>query len=91
MRLRWTGKAVSDLQRLHDFLAPANPRVAAEIVQALARAPARLLERPRMGTRLEAFGDREVRRIFVRDYEMRYEIAGDAIYILRLWHGREDR
>ncbi|MGE5566879.1 MAG: type II toxin-antitoxin system RelE/ParE family toxin [Parcubacteria group bacterium] len=91
MRLHWTGKAVSDLGRLHDFLAPVSPRAAADTIQALARAPLKLLERPRLGTRLETYDDREVRRIFVGDYELRYEIAGDTIYVLRLWHGREDR
>ena len=34
---------------------------------------------------------REVRRILVGHYEMRYEIRGSEIYILRLWHRREDR
>ncbi|MBR7513475.1 type II toxin-antitoxin system RelE/ParE family toxin, partial [Mycobacterium tuberculosis] len=37
------------------------------------------------------FEPREVRRILVGQYEMRYEIQGDTIYVLRLWHTREDR
>jgi len=91
MALRWTGKAQSDLLRLHEFLAPANPRAAARAVQALASAPARLFEFPRIGERLEEFNPRKVRRIFVGQYEMRYEIQDATIYILRVWHTREDR
>jgi len=91
MALRWTGKGQSDLLRLHEFLAPANPRAAARAVQALAAAPARLLEFPQIGERLEEFNPREVRRIFVGQYEMRYEIQDATLYILRLWHTREDR
>lgn len=91
MKLSWTARALSDVDRLHAFLAAVNPRAAAQAVQALVRAPAKLLERPRLGARLEAYDPREVRRIFVGDYEMRYEILGDTIHILRLWHGREDR
>ncbi|MGZ8160407.1 MAG: type II toxin-antitoxin system RelE/ParE family toxin [Methylobacter sp.] len=34
---------------------------------------------------------REVRRILVGRYEMRYEIQDSTAYILRLWHTREDR
>jgi len=34
---------------------------------------------------------REVRRIIVGDYELRYEIADATIFILRLWHSRENR
>ena len=88
MRIKWTGKARSDLTRLYDFLAPVSPRAAAGIVQALAAAPTRLLENPRIGVRLDEFDPREVRRIFVGDYELRYEIAVATIYVLRIWHAR---
>jgi plasmid stabilization system protein ParE len=91
MELKWTGKALSDLARLHEFLAPANRLAAARTVQSLTNAPARLLEQPRIGEKLEEFGSREVRRIQVGRYEMRYEIQGPTIYVLRLWHTREDR
>ncbi|RVH20388.1 type II toxin-antitoxin system RelE/ParE family toxin, partial [Sinorhizobium meliloti] len=53
--------------------------------------PARLLEQPRIGERLEEFDPREVRRILVGHYEIRYEIRQSTIYVLRLWHTREDR
>jgi len=91
MELKWTGKALSDLARLHEFLALANRLAAARTVQSLTAAPARLLEQPRIGEKLEEFGSREVRRIQVGRYEMRYEIQGSMIYLLRLWHTREDR
>ncbi|SOC45144.1 plasmid stabilization system protein ParE [Rhizobium subbaraonis] len=91
MELKWTTKAVSDLARLYDFLAPVNRRSAARIVQSLTAAPKRLLEQPRLGERLEEFEPREVRRILIGHYEIRYEIQQSTIYVLRLWHTREDR
>lgn len=91
MELKWTGKALSDLARLYDFLVPVNPAAAARAVQSLAAAPAGLLINPRIGERLEEFDPREVRRILVGKYEIRYEIQEPMIYILRLWHTREDR
>jgi plasmid stabilization system protein ParE len=91
MELKWTSKAVSDIDRLYAFLAPVNRQVAARTVQALAAAPLRLLEQPRLGERLEEFDPREVRRILVGRYELRYEIQQSVIYVLRLWHRREDR
>jgi plasmid stabilization system protein ParE len=91
MRLQWTGQALSDLSRLHDFLAPFNPQAAARAVQALVSAPTKLLSLPRMGEQLSEFAPREVRRILVGSYEIRYEIAGETIIVLRLWHTREDR
>ncbi|MGZ5055558.1 MAG: type II toxin-antitoxin system RelE/ParE family toxin, partial [Methylobacter sp.] len=64
---------------------------AARVVQSLTDAPSRLLEQPFIGEKLEEFEPREVRRILVGHYEMRYEIQESTIYILRLWHVREDR
>ncbi|SCB61088.1 ParE toxin of type II toxin-antitoxin system, parDE [Rhizobium aethiopicum] len=91
MEVKWTSKAVSDIARLYDFLSPVDRRAATRTVQALTAAPARLLEQPRLGDRLEEFDPREVRRILVGRYELRYEIQQSTIYILRLWHTREDR
>jgi hypothetical protein len=54
-------------------------------------APTKLLGHPRLGERLDEFAPREVRRFLVGHYEMRYEINGSVIYVLRLWHTREDR
>ncbi len=91
MELKWTTKALSDLVRLHEFLSPLNKQVAKSTVQSLSAAPAKLLAQPRIGEKLDEFEPREVRRIFVGHYEMRYEIQHSIIYVLRLWHTREER
>ena len=91
MALKWTNSAQRDLARLHDFLAPVNPRAAAKIVQQLVGGAGRLVTYPQLGVQLEEFAPRDVRRVIVGDYELRYEVTGTAIYILRLWHAREDR
>ncbi|ACP22427.1 conserved hypothetical protein (plasmid) [Sinorhizobium fredii NGR234] len=91
MKLEWTSKAVSDIGRLYDFLAPVNRQAAVRTVQSLTSAPTRLLEQPRIGERLDEFDPREVRRILIGHYEMRYEIRQSTIYVLRLWHTREER
>lgn len=91
MELRWTSKALSDLARLYGFMEPVNRGAAAKVVQALVAAPAGLMANPRLGEQLEEFEPREVRRILVGQYEMRYEIQESIIYVLRLWHTREDR
>jgi plasmid stabilization system protein ParE len=91
MKLEWTGKGLSDLARLYEFLSPVDPRAAARTVQSLTKAVGRLLEFPRIGERLEQFESREVRRLLIGHYEMRYEIREDTLYVLRIWHTREDR
>lgn len=91
MELRWTSKAMSDLTRLHEFLAPVNKPAAGRAVQALTAAASTLATNPRIGERLDEFEPREVRRILVGRYELRYEIWEATIFILRLWHTREER
>jgi len=91
MELKWTSRALSDLARLYEFLAPTNKLAAARAVQALTKAPTILLTNPRIGDQLSEFEPRDVRRILVGRYEMRYEIQESIIYVLRLWHTREDR
>lgn len=91
MELKWTSKALYDITRLYEFLAALNKPVAARTVQQLTAAPMSLLTNPRIGERLEEFEPRDVRRLQVGHYEMRYEIVESTIYLLRLWHTREDR
>ena len=91
MDVQWTSEGLSDLARLHDFLAPVNKLAAARVVQSLTAAAYKLPATPRIGRKLDQFEPREVRRIFAGDYEIRYEIAGPAIYVLRIWHTKENR
>ncbi|MGE0049816.1 MAG: type II toxin-antitoxin system RelE/ParE family toxin [Acidithiobacillus sp.] len=91
MELQWTSKALSDLARLYEFLAPVHHQSAARMVQGLTKAPTIPLTHPRVGEQLFEFTPREVRRLLVGQYEMRYEIQKSTIYVLRLWRTREER
>lgn len=91
MELKWTKKALSDLHRLYEFLSPVSQSAAARAVQSLTAALTRLLANPRVGSRLQEFEPREVRRILVGQYEIRYEIRGPVLYVLRIWHAKEHR
>lgn len=89
--LDWSPESLDDLDRLHTFLAPVNPIAAARAVQELVSAAEVLRDHPRMGERLSRYEPREVRRLIVSHYELRYEVAGENVYILRLWSTRETR
>lgn len=91
MVLKWTRRALADITRLHDFLVSLDREAAVRIVQGLSTAPTRLTTTPRLGERLDEFDPREVRRILVGNHEIRYEIKESTIYVLRLWHTRENR
>lgn len=91
MKLRWSREANNDLARLHEFMLPLNKSAADRLAVRLIRAPERLLGLPRMGSRLESFGHREIRRLLVDDYEIQYEVLGVEITVLRVFHTREQR
>ena len=91
MSLKWTSKAHGDLARLHGFLSEVDPGAAARAVRLILAGVRRLAAHPRLGSRLAEFQPREVRRIIVGDYEVRYEIVNGDLIVLRLWHLREDR
>lgn len=91
VQLVWTGKAADDLVRLYEFLSMINQTAAASVVQTLTKAPVQLLLHPHIGQKVDGFDEREVRRILVGDYEMRYELTKTHLYVLRIWHTRENR
>jgi len=92
MRLKWTHEAeLEDLPRLYEFLAKVNPRAAGDAIRSLVAAPELLLMQPKMGEPLLGYAPREVRRWFLKNYEIRYELQDDTLIVLRVWHTREDR
>ncbi|MEW9810214.1 MAG: type II toxin-antitoxin system RelE/ParE family toxin (plasmid) [Candidatus Symbiodolus clandestinus] len=91
MELKWTHKSLSDLVSLHEFLFRVNKPAAARTVQSLVKAPTILLTYPHIGEQLFEYEPREIRRLLVGHYEIRYEIQHSIIYVLRLWHTKEDR
>ena len=50
----------------------------------LLRSRIRLPDQPRIGEKLEQYEPREVRRVLVGRYEMRYEVQPSGIFILRV-------
>lgn len=91
MTIRWTRKAREDLERVYAFMAPVNATRAVAIVDGLIKGVERLVELPRIGERLPRYTRREVRRVLVGDYELRYELKTSTVIVLRVWHTREDR
>lgn len=91
MQIEWMPEALEDLDRLYEFRARASESLAKHIVQLLINAPSILAVNPRIGERLDQYDPREVRRIFPDQYEMWYEVKGKTLFILRLWHTRENR
>lgn len=91
MIVEWADEALDDVERLYSFLAAVDIDAATRVADRLDAAPNKLITFPRIGARLEGFNPREVRRLIVGSYELRYEILGEVIYVVKVFHTREDR
>lgn len=91
MEIQFTPESLDDLERLRQFLmeagAPYAKRMANDIVQGLQN----LQLFPRLGLPVQRAPDPDaIRDLYVDKYCVRYLITTEVIYILRVWHGRED-
>ncbi len=91
MAVHWTLAAFGDLQRIHEFLEPVDPSAAVRSVRAILNRVRKIPLQPRLGEKVPGFGDREVRRVLVSKYEIRNEVDGTNIHVLRVFHTREAR
>lgn len=64
--------------------------IADEAINSILGAPDHLIDHPRLGERVDRYVGREIRHLFVDDYELHHEVAFDLILIIRVWHMRED-
>lgn len=89
MRIRFSPESIRDLQRLHEFLARHDQETARTTVLNLKSAINRFVDMPRIGRSLEDIQD--VREFVFGRYVVRYLVKDEAVYILRLWHSKEQR
>ncbi|MBW2663113.1 MAG: type II toxin-antitoxin system RelE/ParE family toxin [Deltaproteobacteria bacterium] len=90
MILQFSKAALHDLKRLREFIAHDNPTTAQRISKRLQGAIKKLMDAPRIGRPVEDMPG-EIREFIFGRYVVRYEVRKDVLYILRIWHGRENR
>lgn len=91
MRINWTRQAYADLDRLRWFLSDKSMQAADMAVQDIVHGSLKLSQHAHRGQIVEKYLPRKVRRLLVADYELRYEIHGDEVHIVAVFHTREDR
>jgi toxin ParE1/3/4 len=90
MRLIFSRAAVHDLVRLREFIAIHSPDAAQRVSQRLRGAINGLVNNPQIG-RPVADLPGEIREFIFGKYVARYEVRTNSLYVLRIWHGKEDR
>jgi len=91
VRIFWSNAAKADLGRLYNFLANHDLDAADRTFGRLVGCPKALLQFPRRGQKLSQYEPRDIREFRVGGYVIRYELTGETLTILRIFHGREDR
>ena len=90
MKLVFSRAAVSDLVRLREFIAVHNPAAAQRVAARLRVAISRLTDSPQVGRPVEDLSG-EIRELIFGKYVVRYQVLQTSVYILKIWHGRENR
>ena len=90
MKLIFSRAAVHDLVRLREFIAMHNPDAAQRVSQRLRGAIKGLVDNPQIGRPVPDLTG-EIRELIFGKYVTRYEVRTNLFYVLRVWHGEEDR
>jgi len=91
MKVRYSPESIDDLQRLVDFVEKNNPYAARRIAIDLQEGVDRLKRFPEIGLPVLIASDPEkIRDLYVASYTVRYLITDKIIYVLRIWHSREN-
>ncbi|GKX53929.1 plasmid stabilization protein [Leminorella grimontii] len=91
MEIYWTLKAQSDLERIYLFALQYTHLHAEDILDRLITGSTLFTTYPAIGTPQSRYAPREVRKFLPDDYEIHYEVKDNAIFIVDVWHTKEER
>ena len=92
MKIVFSKDAKKDLERVNEFIAIKNPEAARRIVIKLIEGIKYLITFPDIGTPVEDSPNPDsIRDIYILNYHVRYLKLKESIYIIRIWHQKEDR
>ena len=90
MKLRWTQRALADLQRLADRIAANDKPIAAQaFVEAIADKVGRLQQFPLMGNQGRLEDTREL--VVHKNYLVTYRLHGEEVQVIQVWHVARER
>ncbi|EHM7798314.1 type II toxin-antitoxin system RelE/ParE family toxin [Salmonella enterica subsp. enterica serovar Virchow] len=91
MEIYWTLKAQDDLERIYRFALQYSRQHADDVLDRLITGCADLTAHPAIGVQQTRYEPRQVRKVLFDDYAVHYELRDNDIYIVDLWHTKEER
>ena len=91
IEVKYSPESIEDLQRVVEFVEVKNPYAARRVAIDLQEGVSRLKQFPEVGLPVAKAPDPEkIRDLYVGDYTVRYLFTDHTIYILRVWHNKEN-
>jgi plasmid stabilization system protein ParE len=91
MNVRYSLEAVEDLRRLREFIEEKNPATAQRAASTILKGINQLKAFPMLGAKVaRAPNPESVRDLVIGNYLARYLVHEKEIYVLRIWHQREN-
>ena len=91
MNVKYSPESIEDLQRVVEFIENKNPFAARRIAIDLQEGVQKFKQFSQIGLPvLKASDPERIRDLYVGQYTVRYLITEEVIYILRIWHGKEN-
>lgn len=92
MKISYTPEAIKDLKKLRAFTEVNNPLAARRVAKMILDGISQLKIFPLLGIEVEQAADpRKIRDLIIGHYIIRYLVQTNEIYILKIWHHKEDR
>lgn len=90
MKIRFSRKALHDLKRLREFIAIKNPEAAQSVASQLVKRIKTLPDQPKKGVAVAGSPNDVIRDLQTGNYTVRYLTGSSEIFILRIWHQKEN-
>jgi|TARA_B110000008_G_scaffold145783_1_gene147446 plasmid stabilization system protein ParE len=91
IEVKYSPESLVDLQQVVEFVEAKNPYAARRIAIDLQEGVSKLKQFPQIGLPvIKAPDPKTIRDLYVSDYTVRYLITDESIYILRVWHNKEN-
>lgn len=91
MRISYSPESIEDLRRLREFIEINNPMAAQKAAASILKGIQQLKSLPYLGVEVSQAPNPEmIRDLIIGNYIVRYLVNGEEIYILRVWHHKED-
>ncbi len=88
-RVVWSGRAVSDLEAIANYIAQDSPAYAAIVVRMIVSRTKMLSRFPRSGRKVQEFGDESIREVLAYSYRVVYQLQEQQVLIAAIIHGKQ--